>query len=73
MADDLAHRPVLTVTLADDLHTALKRLTGLNADELPVVAPDDPGQLVGLLNRRELVAASPPRSTPCAPDPASVA
>lgn len=73
VADDLAHRPVLTVTLADDLHSALKRLTELNADELPVVAPDDPGQLVGLLNRRELVAAYTTQIDALrTPDPASV-
>lgn len=57
LADDIAHRPVLTVTMTDDLHTALKRLTELNVDELPVVASDDPTRLIGLLNRRELVAA----------------
>jgi len=57
VADDLAHRPVRSVTLTDDLHTALKRLIELNVDELPVVAPDDPSRLIGLLHRRELVAA----------------
>ncbi|AGA28793.1 chloride channel protein [Singulisphaera acidiphila] len=73
VADDLAHRPVLTVTLADDLHTALKRLTELNVDEIPVVAPDDPGQLVGLLHRRELVAAYTTQIDALrSPDPASV-
>jgi CIC family chloride channel protein len=57
VAADLATRPVLTVTPQDDLHTALGRLTALNVDEIPVVAPDDPGRLLGLLHRRELVAA----------------
>jgi CIC family chloride channel protein len=57
VADDLAHRPVICVTRDDDLHTALRRLTELNTDELPVVDPDDPARLVGLLARRELVAA----------------
>jgi CIC family chloride channel protein len=57
VAADLATRPVLTVTPQDDLHTALGRLTELNVDEIPVVAPDDPGRLLGLLHRRELVAA----------------
>jgi CIC family chloride channel protein len=32
-------------------------LTSLNHDEIPVVDPDDPSRLVGLLGRRELVAA----------------
>jgi CIC family chloride channel protein len=56
LAADLAARPVITVTPLDDLHTALKRLTELNLDEIPVVAPDDPTRLLGLLHRRELVA-----------------
>ena len=41
LADDLASRPVLTVTPDDDLHTALRRLTELNTEEIPVVAQDD--------------------------------
>ena len=57
LAVDLATRPVLTVRLQDDLHTALKRMTELNTDEIPVVQSDDPSRLVGLLNRRDLVAA----------------
>jgi CIC family chloride channel protein len=57
LAVDLAHRPVVCVTPDDDLHTALKRLTELNADELPVVAANDRDRLLGLLSRRELVGA----------------
>ncbi len=56
LADDIATRPVSTVTPEDDLHTALRRLTELNVDEIPVVEPDDPSKLIGLLNRRDLVA-----------------
>jgi len=57
VAADLAARPVVAVTPKDDLHTALKRLTQLNVDQIPVVSPDDPTHLIGLLSRRELVAA----------------
>jgi chloride channel protein, CIC family len=57
LAADLAVRPVMSVSPGDDLHTALRRLTELNLDELPVVAPDDPTRLLGLLGRRELVSA----------------
>ncbi|QDV35757.1 chloride channel protein [Tautonia plasticadhaerens] len=57
IADDLAHRPPLTVTIEDDLHTALKRMTELNVDELPVVAAEGSTQLIGLLSRRDLVKA----------------
>jgi CIC family chloride channel protein len=56
LATDLATRPVLTVTPRDDLHTALRRLTELNVDEIPVVDPDDPARLIGLLDRRQVVA-----------------
>jgi CIC family chloride channel protein len=57
VADDLARRPVLSVTPEDDLHTALKRLTELNTDEIPVVDPDNPNNLFGLLSHRSLVTA----------------
>jgi CIC family chloride channel protein len=57
VADDIATRPVLTVTADDDLHTALRRMTELNVDEIPVVEPDDPRQLDGLLSRRALTIA----------------
>jgi chloride channel protein, CIC family len=57
VADDLATRPVLTVTVDDDLHTALRRMTELNIDEIPVVESDDPTRLVGLLSRRALTSA----------------
>ncbi|HEX8203737.1 MAG TPA: chloride channel protein, partial [Isosphaeraceae bacterium] len=49
VAADLAHRPAVTVTPQDDLHTALKRMTELNVDELPVVRAEDPTRLFGLL------------------------
>src|SRR5262249_38795330 len=57
VADDLAHRPVICVTRDDDLHTALRKLTELNTDEIPVVDTEDPTRLVGLFARRELVSA----------------
>jgi CIC family chloride channel protein len=57
LADDLAYRPVLTVNVGDNLHQALRRMTELNMDEIPVVDPDNATQLVGLLSRRDLTAA----------------
>jgi CIC family chloride channel protein len=57
LADDLAHRPVLTVTPEDNLHTALRRMTELNVDELPVVDQEDRTRLLGLLSRRQLTLA----------------
>ena len=77
LADDLATRPVLTVTPDDDLHTALRRLTELNIDEIPVVAPDDPTRLIGLLEppraglglhaTRSRTSVSPPLPPPARP------
>ena len=57
VAADLACWPVPAVTPGDDLHTALRRLTEHNLDEIPVVDAENPRQLVGLLARRELVSA----------------
>jgi chloride channel protein, CIC family len=57
LADDLAYRPVLSVTPDDNLHTALRRMTELNIDEIPVVDPGDSTRLLGLLSRRALTLA----------------
>ena len=57
VAADIATFPVLTVTPDDDLHAALRRFTRKNIDELPVVAPDDPQQLLGMLRRKEVILA----------------
>jgi CIC family chloride channel protein len=63
LATDIATTPVLTVTPDDDLHTALRRFTQKNIDELPVVAQDDPGNLQGMLSRRDVIAAYHDRVT----------
>lgn len=58
LADDIAIRPPrFVVSVNDDLHTALRRMTDLNTDAIPVVREDDSTRLVGLLGRREIVAA----------------
>jgi len=57
LADDLAYRPVLSVTPEDNLYTALRRMTELNIDEIPVVDQKDPTHLLGLLSRRDLTLA----------------
>ena len=57
LADDLAYRPVLAVTPNDNLHTALRRMTELNIDEIPVVDPESTTHLLGLLSRRDLTLA----------------
>jgi CIC family chloride channel protein len=57
VAADIATTPVLTVTPEDDLHTALQRFTVKNIDEIPVVDPSQPDKLLGMLRRKELIAA----------------
>ena len=57
LADDLAYRPVLSVTPEDNLHTALRRMTEINTDEIPVVEPGDSTHLLGLMSRRDLTLA----------------
>lgn len=56
-AGDVMTTNVITVTPDDDLNTALKRFTALNVDELPVVSPNNPGQLLGFVRRKECIAA----------------
>jgi CIC family chloride channel protein len=57
LADDLAYRPVVSVTPDDNLHTALRHMTELNIDEIPVVDQNEPTHLLGLLSRRDLTVA----------------
>ena len=56
VARDVMVSHVVTVTPNDDLNTALRRFTSVNLDELPVVDPDNPRQLLGRLTRRETIA-----------------
>jgi CIC family chloride channel protein len=48
---------VVTVELGDNLNVALQRLNELTVHEIPVVAADDPGRVVGMLSRNRLGAA----------------
>ncbi len=63
LAIDLATTPVLTVTPDDDLHTALRRFTQKNIDELPIVNTDDPTEVIGMLSRKDVIAAYHDRVT----------
>ncbi|MCA9132002.1 MAG: chloride channel protein [Planctomycetales bacterium] len=56
-ARDVMTTKVITVTPGDDLNTALTRFTALNIDELPVVSPDDSHQILGVIRRKETIAA----------------
>ncbi len=56
-ARDVMTSNVVTVTPDDDLNTALNHLTMLNVDELPVVDAGNRGKIIGLLGRKETIAA----------------
>jgi chloride channel protein, CIC family len=56
-ARDIMITRVITVTPEDDLNTALTKFTAFNIDDLPVVSPDDPQQILGILRRKETIAA----------------
>jgi CIC family chloride channel protein len=57
VAADIATQPVITVKPDDDLHTALRRFTQKNIDYLPIVAPENSKRVIGMLNRRDVIAA----------------
>ncbi|MDY6855948.1 MAG: chloride channel protein [Thermodesulfobacteriota bacterium] len=56
-ARDMATLRVLTVTLEDDLHNALRKFTIKNIEELPVVDGEDSKKVIGMLTRRDVLAA----------------
>jgi CIC family chloride channel protein len=53
---DIGTSDIIVTTLEDDLNTVLQKFTTRNIDSLPVVRADDPGILIGMLNRREVIA-----------------
>ncbi len=57
VARDVMVTNIVSVSPDDDLNTALQRFTALNLDELPVLDPADPGKLLGMLRRKETIAA----------------
>lgn len=57
VARDIMVDNYLFLTPDDDLNTALRRFTSHNLDELPVLDPDQPGKFLGMLRRKETIAA----------------
>ncbi|NNG02014.1 MAG: CBS domain-containing protein [Desulfobacteraceae bacterium] len=55
VAKDIASADVVTVTTADNLFQALEIITRGDFSILPVVDPDDPGRLLGVLSRRDII------------------
>ncbi len=56
IAEDLMVTNIVSVTLEDDLNTALQRFTAVNLDELPVFDLENPGKILGMLRRKETIA-----------------
>ncbi len=70
IAHDLAQPPPATLRPTDDLDTALQRLMALDLEDLPVVDPEEPARVLGVLSRRDLLAAYARRrleASPAAP------
>jgi len=53
---DIASPDIIVTTPSDDLNSVLKKFTIKNIDSLPVVQDDDKTALIGMLNRREVIA-----------------
>lgn len=57
IAQDLAVRADSRLTPDDDLDTALQRLMALDVEELPVIESASPAHVLGILSRRDIIAA----------------
>jgi CIC family chloride channel protein len=57
VAKDLASENVVTVSADDDLFTALGKISRKDFSTMPVVSPDDPAELVGIVTRRDIIGA----------------
>ncbi len=57
IAKEIATEEVLTVTPQDDLSIALRKFTLKDINDLPVVSPDDPQHILGMINRKDLFDA----------------
>ena len=57
IARDVMTERVQTLRLDDDLNVALGMFTSLNVDELPVIDDESSNQIIGVLRRKETIAA----------------
>jgi CIC family chloride channel protein len=55
IAKDIAIENVFTVTPEDTLNTALKKMTGAEIRELPVVSKEDSRTLLSMLSRKDII------------------
>jgi len=54
--NDVATSDIILTTPSEDLNAVLQKFTIKNIDSLPVVTDEDHGILIGMLNRREVIA-----------------
>jgi CIC family chloride channel protein len=54
--EDICTKDIIVTNPTEDLNSVLQKFTIKNIDSLPVVRADDPGVLLGMLNRREVIA-----------------
>ena len=52
---DIGTSEIIVTTPSEDLNVVLKKFTTKNIDSLPVVQDDDHTELIGMLNRREVI------------------
>lgn len=55
VARDVANSQIIVTRPSEDLNEVLKKFTMKNLNQLPVVQDDDPGVLLGMLDRREVI------------------
>jgi CIC family chloride channel protein len=53
---DIGTSDIIFTTMEEDLNSVLQKFTTKNIDSLPVVKEDDHSFLIGMLNRREVIA-----------------
>jgi CIC family chloride channel protein len=53
---DIMQREIIVTSPEEDLNTVLQKMTIRNIDSLPVTRNDDHGILIGMLNRRDVIA-----------------
>jgi CIC family chloride channel protein len=54
---DLVTQDVVTISVDDNIYNALEKITAKDFSILPVVAPDDHSQLLGVLTRKDILDA----------------
>ncbi|MDY6791522.1 MAG: chloride channel protein [Thermodesulfobacteriota bacterium] len=57
VAKDIATLDVVTISMDDNLYNALEKITFKDFSILPVVSPNNPDKLMGVLTRRDIMGA----------------